>query len=81
MIKIIHPRWAMDEYASTLRSWVWFSPPQPPTSVERRPRVMRREGLAEDIWRMRAKGASFCHVDRISPVVRSRPCRTSGSQK
>lgn len=26
-------------------------------------------------------GASFCHVDRISPVVRSRPCRTSGNQK
>uniref|UniRef100_A0A0E9UAF2 Uncharacterized protein n=1 Tax=Anguilla anguilla TaxID=7936 RepID=A0A0E9UAF2_ANGAN len=26
-------------------------------------------------------GASFCHVDKISPVVRFRPCRTSGSQK
>ena len=25
-------------------------------------------------------GASFCQVDRISPVVRSRPWRTSGSQ-
>lgn len=48
-IKIIHPRCAMDEYASTLRSWVWFSPPQPPTRVERRPRAIRREGLAEVI--------------------------------
>lgn len=27
-----------------------------------------------------ANGASFCHVERISPVIRSSPCRTSGSQ-
>ena len=27
------------------------------------------------------KGASFCQVDRMSPVVRSRPCITSGSQE
>lgn len=33
------------------------------------------------IWYRIAKGASFCHVDRISPVVRSRPWSTSGSQK
>lgn len=26
-----------------------------------------------------ANGASFCHVERMSPVVRSKPCRTSGS--
>ena len=26
-------------------------------------------------------GASFCHVDRTRPVVKSRPCSTSGSQK
>jgi len=25
-------------------------------------------------------GASFCQVDKIRPVVRSKPCRTSGSQ-
>lgn len=30
---------------------------------------------------MRVMGASFCHVDKISPVNRSRPCSTSGSQK
>lgn len=29
---------------------------------------------------MRAKGAIFCQVERISPVVRSSPCRTSGNQ-
>ena len=27
----------------------------------------------------RAKGASFCQVDRMSPVVRSSPWSTSGS--
>lgn len=28
-----------------------------------------------------AKGASFCQVDRMRPVVRSRPWRTSGSHE
>lgn len=28
-----------------------------------------------------ANGASFCQVDKISPVSRSSPCSTSGSQK
>ena len=46
-----------------------------------RPSVMRIVALAVGIWRIRAKGASFCHVERISPVVKSRPCRTSGSQE
>lgn len=30
---------------------------------------------------MRVNGASFCQVERIRPVVRSRPCNTSGSQE
>jgi len=30
---------------------------------------------------IKAKGASFCQVERINPVVRSKPWRTSGSQK
>lgn len=33
------------------------------------------------VWIISANGASFCHVDKISPVVRSNPCRTSGIQK
>lgn len=33
------------------------------------------------VWIIRANGASFCHVDRINPVKRSNPCRTSGIQK
>jgi len=37
-------------------------------------------GLAVWICRRRAKGASFCQVDKMSPVVRSRPWSTSGSQ-
>lgn len=45
------------------------------------PSAMRSVELAGWICRRRAKGASFCQVDRISPVVRSNPCRTSGSQE
>ena len=33
------------------------------------------------IWHIKINGASFCQVDRISPVVRSSPWSTSGSQK
>jgi len=32
------------------------------------------------ICNKRARGASFCQVDKMRPVVRSRPCITSGSQ-
>lgn len=38
-------------------------------------------GFVECSCRIRAKGASFCQVERIRPVVRSKPCRTSGSQE
>lgn len=33
------------------------------------------------VWIINANGASFCQVDRIRPVNRSSPCRTSGIQK
>jgi len=32
---VIQPMWAIDEYAIIFRSWVWFSPPQPPTMIDR----------------------------------------------
>lgn len=35
MIIIIHPMWAMDEYAIIFRVWVWLSPPQAPMKMER----------------------------------------------
>lgn len=44
--KIIHPRWAIEEYAKIFRSWVWFKPPQPPTRVERRPKISKSSQLA-----------------------------------
>jgi len=57
-------------------------PPQPPTRVDKRPSVTMRYALTKGvIWRRRMKGASFCHVDRIRPVKRSRPWRTSGSHE
>ena len=56
-----------------MRSWVWFSPPHPPTRVDVRPRKIRSAGVVVVSWAIRAKGASFCHVERINPVVRSSP--------
>lgn len=32
---VIQPMWAIDEYAIIFRNWVWFSPPQPPTMIDR----------------------------------------------
>lgn len=40
----IHPKWAIDEYARTLRSWVWLRPPHPPTRVEVRAKAVSRKG-------------------------------------
>lgn len=37
-------------------------------------------GFTGAAWQRRTKGASFCHVDRMRPVVKSSPWRTSGSQ-
>lgn len=44
------------------------------------PRKVSSSGLFGCSWSSRANGASFCHVDRMRPVVKSSPCRTSGSQ-
>lgn len=48
--------------------------------MEVRPSIIRRVEFKGWIWRIRAKGASFCQVERIRPVIRSNPCSTSGSQ-
>lgn len=56
-----------------MRSWVWLSPPQPPTRVEVRPREIMSAGVEGVSWVIRAKGASFCQVERIRPVVKSKP--------
>lgn len=50
--------------------------------VDEMPRAVRRRGsTAWAVCTMRAKGASFCQVHKISPVRRSSPCNTSGIQK
>lgn len=43
--------------------------------------MMRIDEFVGWICRRRAKGASFCQVERMSPVVRSNPWRTSGSHE
>lgn len=40
-IKIIHPKWAIDEYARIFRSCTWLNPPHPPTIMDRSPRVIK----------------------------------------
>lgn len=73
IIRVIQPKWAIEEYARIFRSCVWFRPPQPPIRVDETPKIIKRVGLLGWSWRNRAKGASFCHVDKIRPVVKSRP--------
>lgn len=81
-IKIIQPRWAIEEYAKILRNWVWFRPPHPPISVDESASVVRRRGWVKfAVCIISASGASFCHVERINPVVIVMPCSTSGSQR
>lgn len=48
--------------------------------MDESPRRISISELVGCSWRSNAKGASFCQVDRMRPVVRSNPCRTSGSQ-
>lgn len=80
MINIIHPRCAMEEYAKIFRSCVWFNPPHPPTSVEARANTTSIVWSVLEICSNKMKGAIFCQVDKMSPVVRSSPCSTSGNQ-
>lgn len=41
---------------------------------------MRRFESEGAIWTSKIIGANFCHVETRSPIERSRPWRTSGSQ-
>lgn len=47
MMAAIQPMWAIEEYARIFRSWVWFSPPQPPTSTDVAAIVTSRFGLMD----------------------------------
>lgn len=64
------------------RNWVWFSPPQPPIAIDIRAIIIRRLRLivGEIIYRI-DRGASFCHVNRMSPDDSGMPWVTSGTQK
>lgn len=74
--------WAIDEYAIIFRSWVWLSPPHPPMMMDNMEIKSSRSRLIEcAIWYRTDRGASFCHVRRISPDDRGTPCVTSGTQK
>lgn len=82
IIIVIHPMWAIDEYASIFRRCVWFSPPHPPNSVDKMLKVISTCILSEgEIWYMIEMGAIFCHVRSIIPDNSGIPCVTSGTQK
>lgn len=40
---VIHPMWAIDEYAKIFRSCVWFNPPHPPKRVEVMLRIISKD--------------------------------------
>jgi len=42
---IIHPRWAIDEKANSFRTCVWFSPPHPPTTADKIPKVRKVQAI------------------------------------
>lgn len=82
MVARIQPVWAMDEKAINFRSWVWLSPPSPPTSTDKIAEELRIVRLVL-LWltiRM-VRGAIFCQVRIVRVVSVVAPCATSGSQK
>lgn len=65
-----------------MRNWVWFKPPHPPTAIDRSEKVIKILAFIVGLIIYRTdRGASFCHVRRISPVIRGIPWVTSGTQK
>lgn len=65
---VIHPMWEMDEYARIFRSWVWLSPPHPPTNTDVMAIMMSRLGLVDGaIWYKIDSGAIFCQVNKTIP--------------
>lgn len=82
MIAIIHPIWATDEYARIFRSWVWLSPPQPPSIIDRAPiNSMSVEFMEGAIWYAMEIGAIFCHVNTIKPDLSGIPWVISGTHR
>lgn len=82
MIIAIQPMWAIEEYAMIFRSWVWFSPPQPPMRIESAAMVVSIFVLIVGIiWYRIDIGATFCQVRSSMPDDSGLPCVTSGTQK
>lgn len=78
----IHPIWPIDEYATTVRIWLWFIPINPPTKALI-PAIVKIKYIF--FWgKMNAridKGANFCHVDRIRHDIHEIDAITDGYQK
>lgn len=80
----IHPMCPIEEYASMVRIWDWFNPITPPIMALLAALSISRRWLSVVIvneYTSRAKGASFCHVDRVRAVSHEDDDITDGYQK
>lgn len=76
---IIHPIWVIEEYDIIVRKWDWLIPINPPIialTAERESIIYVRELVNVNL--MIIKGASFCHVDRISAAIHEIDVITEG---
>lgn len=63
----IQPMCVIDEYAIMVRRWVWFNPINPPVNAFSLARnIISEVEVFIKINDIIDKGASFCHVDKIS---------------
>lgn len=80
---VIHPPCATDEYAMSLRSWVWLIPKIPPIKILMMASAKRVENsLSINLrWHRSARGASFCQVMRRRQLIHLVLFITDGTQK
>lgn len=77
----IQPMCPMDEYASSARIWVWFSPPIPPTSLlSMAINVISVGDWLVNITDRMVRGATFWAVARTQHMVHEILFITVGSQ-
>jgi hypothetical protein len=82
-IDVIHPIWPIDEYARSGRKCVWFIPITPP--IKAFILAVIASSILDSVLAIviisKAKGASFCQVDRIKQFIHDSDAITEGYQK
>lgn len=78
----IHAIWAMEDRATSFRTWAWLIPSHPATIDDKMAIEEIRLWLMRGaVWKNITSGPSFCHVSRKIDGSVGMPCRTSGTQK